>query len=74
MTLAQLIRQDLIRVVPLCFVVGASMELFMIKTGFYSIVTRKEAERQQKRLEDEQARLDRIKKLDLDKYFPVDKA
>ena len=27
------------------FVVGAGMELFMIKTGFYEIVTRKEAER-----------------------------
>ena len=24
------------------FVIGASMELFMIKTGFYDIVTRKE--------------------------------
>jgi hypothetical protein len=30
---------------PTMFIVGASMELFMIKTGFYEIVTRKEAER-----------------------------
>ena len=35
----------LARVVPVCFVLGASMELFMIKTGFYEIVTRKEGER-----------------------------
>ena len=32
-------------VTPIMFVLGASMELFMIKTGFYTIVTRKEAER-----------------------------
>ena len=32
-------------VAPTMFVVGASMEMFMIKTGFYEIVTRKEAER-----------------------------
>jgi hypothetical protein len=27
------------------FVVGASMEFFMVKTGFYAIATKKEAER-----------------------------
>ncbi|EKX53018.1 hypothetical protein GUITHDRAFT_43760, partial [Guillardia theta CCMP2712] len=27
------------------FAVGASMELFMVKTGFYEVATRKEAER-----------------------------
>lgn len=32
--------------VPVCFALGAGMELFMIKTGFYDIVTRKEGERQ----------------------------
>ena len=32
-------------VTPIMFVLGASMEMFMIKTGFYTIVTRKEAER-----------------------------
>ena len=26
-----------------CFVVGAGMEAFMIKTGFYAVATRKEA-------------------------------
>eukprot|EP01041_Mallomonas_annulata_P004530 gene4530-8994_t len=35
----------LVKVVPFSFIVGASMELFMIKTGFYDIVTRKEGER-----------------------------
>ena len=26
-----------------CFVVGAGMEAFMVKTGFYAVATRKEA-------------------------------
>eukprot|EP01039_Chlorochromonas_danica_P003004 gene3004-3278_t len=43
------ILSDLKRVVPICFVTGAAMELFMIKTGFYDIVTRKEAERRLER-------------------------
>lgn len=33
------------KVAALGLVLGAGMELFMIKTGFYSIVTRNEAER-----------------------------
>jgi hypothetical protein len=37
------------RVVPACFVLGAAMEGFMIKTGFYDIVTRKEGERRVQR-------------------------
>ncbi len=35
----------LIRLVPACFIIGAAMEFFMIKTGFYNIVTSKEAQR-----------------------------
>lgn len=31
------------------FMIGAAMELFMVKTGFYDIVTRKESERQNDR-------------------------
>ncbi|GAQ84632.1 hypothetical protein KFL_001980140 [Klebsormidium nitens] len=33
------------KLAAVCFVVGASMELFMIKTGFYNKVTAIEAER-----------------------------
>ncbi len=61
--------KDLMRVVPICFLVGASMELFMIKTGFYSIVTRKEGERRAERMALEQQRMERLKKLNLDKYI-----
>lgn len=32
-------------IVPTCFLIGAGMEFTMIKSGFYEIVTRKEAER-----------------------------
>ncbi|KAG2771551.1 hypothetical protein JG687_00008859 [Phytophthora cactorum] len=42
------------KLVPLCFVTGAAMELFMVKTGFYDIVTVNEAERRQ--LRDEERR------------------
>ena len=50
----------LMKIVPICFVTGASMELFMIKTGFYDIVTRKEAER---RHEAELERIERKKRI-----------
>lgn len=53
------------RVVPICFVVGASMELFMIKTGFYEIVTRKEGERQEERQRLEDERKKRLKELNI---------
>lgn len=35
-------RNHVILLLPLSFVIGGSVELFMIKTGFYDIVTRKE--------------------------------
>jgi len=35
----------LLIVIPFCMLCGASMELFMNVTGFYSIVKRKQAER-----------------------------
>ena len=44
--LAELLRLALTRVVPAGFAVGAGMELFMVNTGFYSVATRKAAERQ----------------------------
>jgi len=56
------------RIILVCgssFMIGASMELFMIKTGFYDIVTRKESERQHERLKDserQQARMIELRK------------
>jgi hypothetical protein len=44
------LRGPLLKVVPLCFLIGAGMEFFMIKvnignTNFYETAKRKEAER-----------------------------
>ena len=43
-------------IVPSCLVIGAGIELFMIKTGFYDIVTNKQAQR------DRDAEIDRIRR------------
>lgn len=48
--------QALKKVVPVSFALGGAMELFMIKTGFYEIVTQKEAERLGDRLDAEEVR------------------
>jgi hypothetical protein len=40
MRIAGLTLTQVAKIASLSFVVGACMELFMIKTGFYSIVTR----------------------------------
>ena len=53
------------KVVPICFVVGASMELFMIKTGFYEIVTRKEGERREEKRQIDEERNKRLKELNI---------
>jgi len=45
------------------FVIGASMELFMIKTGFYDIVTRKESERQLERKVEQDRQSKRMEEL-----------
>ncbi|CEG40916.1 uncharacterized protein PHALS_15479 [Plasmopara halstedii] len=37
------------KLIPICFLTGAAMEAFMVKTGFYDIVTVNEAERRQRR-------------------------
>lgn len=53
----------LVKVVPTCFVLGFCMELFMVKTGFYDVATRKAAERiAQQQIDDEQ-RQRRMKEL-----------
>jgi len=44
-TARQLMAKRLMLIVPPCFFIGVGMEAFMIKTGFYTIATRKEAER-----------------------------
>ena len=56
-------RSALMRVIPACFVTGAAMELFMLNTGFYDIVTRKEGERVAERLEEEERMRNRMKEL-----------
>ena len=53
--------------VPSCFLIGASMELFMIKTGFYDIVTRKQAERNLEFDEDKKRRRKRLEELNITK-------
>lgn len=62
--------RDIARIVPLCFCTGAGIEFFMIKTGFYQIVTKKEAERQAQRLLQEQERRERIKRLGIPSLEP----
>ena len=46
--------------------IGAGMELFMIKTGFYETATRKEAERRQERAQEEAALRQRLARLNID--------
>ncbi|TMW62466.1 hypothetical protein Poli38472_005084 [Pythium oligandrum] len=37
------------KLLPICFVTGAAMEAFMVKTGFYDIVTVSEDEKRAER-------------------------
>jgi hypothetical protein len=41
----QRLRGNLVRLVPMCLLLGGCMELFMLNTGFYDVVKRKEAEK-----------------------------
>ena len=50
----QVIRRRLLVLIPSCLIIGACAELFMIKTGFYTVAKRKEAERKVERLTEEQ--------------------
>lgn len=63
----KILGQDLVRVIPISFVVGAGMELFMIKTGFYDIVTRQEGERRAERIAIEEERRKRLAQLKIDR-------
>ena len=58
-------KQTLIRVIPTSFIIGASIELFMIHTGFYDIVTRKEAERRVENILAIEKRQKRLKELNI---------
>lgn len=51
--------------IPTCFFVGGSMELFMINTGFYDIVTKKEGERMLARKAEEERQFNRLKELNI---------
>jgi len=42
-------RRRLLVLIPSCLFIGACAELFMIKTNFYAVATRKEAERKVER-------------------------
>jgi hypothetical protein len=50
------------KIIPVFFLVGVGIETFMIKTGFYDIVTRKEGERRAEAEAERQARRERIAK------------
>ena len=49
------------KLVPACFLVGAGMEFFMIKTGFYDKVTQIEAEKMAEQDAKREAFMDFIK-------------
>jgi len=52
--------------IPISFAIGASMELFMIKTGFYNIVTIKESERLADRINEQKRQLQRLRELNVE--------
>ncbi|KAJ0409934.1 hypothetical protein P43SY_005828 [Pythium insidiosum] len=54
------------KLMPMCFIVGASMEAFMVKTGFYDIVTVSEAEKRVQRAEERREMEKNPPKLNLD--------
>ena len=67
----QQLKRELVRVVSLGIIFGASIELFMIKTGFYDIVTRLEGERRAERMLQEKEQLKRMKELNI--KFEIEK-
>ena len=58
-------REHLMKVVPIGFLAGIAMELFMINTGFYRIVGQKEAERRYERAQEKSALQERMKRLNI---------
>jgi hypothetical protein len=69
----QQLKRELLRVIPLCLLMGSSIELFMIKTGFYDIVTRLEGERKAERVLQEREREKRMRELNIKFDIPKDK-
>jgi hypothetical protein len=61
----QRLKVELLRVVVLSVIAGSSIELFMIKTGFYDIVTRLEGERRAERALREKELSERMKALNI---------
>ena len=59
-------RNHVILLLPISFVIGGSVELFMIKTGFYEIVTKKHSERLQIKINEENRQIERMKELGID--------
>lgn len=64
-TIESMWKRDFARIIPICFVTGAAIELFMINTGFYRIVTIKEGERRAVRAQEEAAKQERLRQLGL---------
>lgn len=69
----QQLKRELVRVVAFGLIVGSSIELFMIKTGFYDIVTRLEGERRAERVLREKELSERMKQLNIKFEVPRDK-
>ena len=59
------LREALIRAIPVCFIAGASIELFMLNTGFYDVALRKEAERREERIQRENKKNKRLRELNI---------
>ena len=57
---------DLKIVVPVCLAIGAGMELFMIKTGFYNVAVRKASERKEEADQEVLRRQRRLKELSIE--------
>lgn len=57
--------RNLVMICITSFAVGGAIEIFMIKTGFYTIVGQKEAERRLGRETENKKMVERMKKLNI---------
>jgi len=57
--------RDLKVIVPVCLVIGAGMEFFMVKTGFYNIAVGKASERKIEADDELLRRQQRLKELNI---------
>ena len=64
----QILKTALFRLVPASILLGAATELFMIKTGFYHIVTIKEGDRLFAIQQEEERQLRRMRELKIEAF------